>query len=105
MDIRFNHLPYLHLLWLVAALAGVSVYGLARKRRALQRFAERHLLAHLMPEVSATRPWLKGGLLLLAMAALVLASIDPRWGVYWEDVPRRGIDILFVLDVSRSMLA
>jgi Ca-activated chloride channel family protein len=39
------------------------------------------------------------------MALMVLALVDFRWGKVWRDVPQKGIEVMFVLDVSRSMLA
>jgi len=103
--IKFNNLAQLHWLWAVLVLAGIVVYGFVRKRHALERFASAHLVGHLILRVSFSRQRVRASLLLLAMTALVLGMIDPRWGVYYEDIPRRGIDIMFVLDVSRSMLA
>jgi len=105
MDIRFEHLGYVHLLWAVAALLATIAYAFARKRRALARFATANVLGDLMPEVSLRRQWFKAALVLLALVTLIGGIIAPRWGMYWEEVPRRGVDIIFVLDVSRSMLA
>lgn len=104
-DVKFNNLGYLHLFWLVLAMLGVVAYGFARKRQAMRRLATPNLLGILVDQVSRKRQWVKAGLVLTALAALVPAISDPRWGVYYEDLPRRGIDIIFVLDVSRSMLA
>ena len=39
------------------------------------------------------------------MALMVIALIDVRWGKVWREVPQKGIEVMFVLDVSRSMLA
>jgi Ca-activated chloride channel family protein len=39
------------------------------------------------------------------MVALSLALMDPRWGMQVEQVQRHGMDTIFVIDVSRSMLA
>ncbi|MEO8498506.1 MAG: VWA domain-containing protein, partial [Planctomycetota bacterium] len=36
---------------------------------------------------------------------LIFAAARPRWGVYFEDVQSRGVDMFVLLDVSRSMLA
>jgi len=105
MDIKFNNLVFLHLLWAVFALAGIVTYGFARKRRSLEKLATTNLIAHLTSLVSIKRQWIKAILVLLALIFLVLGSIDPRWGIYYKDIPRRGIDVMFVLDVSRSMLA
>lgn len=105
MDPRFNHLGALHLLWVVCALAGVVVYGFARRRRAMERFATANLIGFLTAQVSVSRQWTRAILVLAALLALVLGTVDPRWGLYYENMPQRGIDIFFVLDVSRSMLA
>ena len=34
-----------------------------------------------------------------------MALIRPKWGFQWEEVNRRGVDIILALDVSESMLA
>ena len=47
----------------------------------------------------------EGGARDRALLALVLALIDIRWGKIWREVPQKGIEVMFVLDVSRSMLA
>ncbi len=105
MSLRFDNLAYLHLLWMIPLLGGIVWYGFHRRQRALHAFATSNLFGHLLAEVSLARQWLRWVLVLGAVAAIVLAAVGPRWGVTYEDVPRRGIDIMFVLDVSRSMLA
>ncbi len=40
-----------------------------------------------------------------SLALLAIALIDIRWGKIWREVPQKGIEVMFVLDVSRSMLA
>lgn len=46
---------------------------------------------------------LAGVLALAALALLVFAAAGPRWGEVEVDTPREGVDVLFVVDVSRSM--
>ena len=53
-------------------------------------------------------PWqrnLKRGLWLLAILLIFTAIARPRKGYEWREVKRKGIDILFAVDTSRSMLA
>jgi Ca-activated chloride channel family protein len=102
---EFENLGALHALWLVPALVAVFAYGFARRRRALQRFASPQLLERLAPGQSALRRWLKAVLVLVAVVFMVAALIGPKWGEYYEDVQRKGIDVMIALDVSRSMLA
>src|SRR5436190_15421345 len=48
---------------------------------------------------------IKRVLWLLAVVLLCVAAAGPRKGYEWNEVKRRGIDILFAIDTSRSMLA
>ena len=36
---------------------------------------------------------------------MIVALTQPQWGRRWQEVQRRGRDVMIVLDVSRSMLA
>lgn len=105
MGLSFDHPGLLHLLWAVPALAGFYAWGAARRRTALARFATANLIGALVPSMSAARRHLKMAIVLGATALVVVALTGPRWGSHFEEVERRGVDILFVLDVSNSMLA
>ncbi len=104
-DLRFSHLESLHWLWLVAALLAVMLAGAAARRRDLRRFADLPLLGRLVPQAAGRRHGLRAAMLSGALVLLVAALLDPRWGVTYRQVEQRGIDVVFVLDVSRSMLA
>jgi Ca-activated chloride channel family protein len=105
MDVRFNHLESLHWLWVVAALGVIMAAGFAVRRRDLRRFASDALLERLLPRTSFGRQHAGAVLVGLALVALVAALIDPRWGVTFRQVQQRGVDLVVILDVSRSMLA
>ena len=105
MDLSFDHPKLLLLLWLLPVLGGVYLWGFAKKRQALQRFATANLLGTLVPAVSVGRQRIKAILVIAATGFLILALTGPRWGTHWEEVERRGVDTIFVLDVSNSMLA
>jgi Ca-activated chloride channel family protein len=104
-ELSFDNNQALHLLWAIPALATLIGYGFWRKGLALRTLASSDLLPHLVPSLSRTRQVLKAALFLAALTALTLAAVGPRWGLKYEDVRRRGLDIIFALDVSRSMLA
>ncbi len=105
MDLRFDHKEMLHLIWLAPLLGAVYLWGFSKKRQALARFATLNLLPALIPSISHNRQRVRALLVLIACALLAMAMSGPRWGMYFRDVHRRGIDIVFALDVSRSMLA
>lgn len=76
-----------------------------RRKKELARFACSNLLGKLCANVSSTRRTVKKTLLLVAIACCFVALARPQYGVKWVEVKRKGIDILFAVDTSKSMLA
>lgn len=75
------------------------------KKRKQKQFANSTMLSQLSPDRSWFKPGLKFGLMLLALAALVVALVNPKIGTEMETVKREGVDIVFAVDVSKSMEA
>jgi Ca-activated chloride channel family protein len=71
----------------------------------MERIADPHLLARLTGRVQKGSSFLKGALLLSALFLMLVALAGPRWGSRYEEVSRKGVDIMIAVDVSRSMLA
>jgi Ca-activated chloride channel family protein len=96
--------------WLVAGL--LACLGLiwtwrrydARQRRALAELVSPHLHEELTRSMSTSRRRLKRASFALAVALLFVALAEPQLGFHWEQVKRRGNDIIFAVDTSRSML-
>ncbi|MEY4307086.1 MAG: hypothetical protein RJA95_454 [Verrucomicrobiota bacterium] len=93
----------------VAVLAGVAVFvalrwAERRRRRGLAGFAAARLLDRLTAGYSSARRLTKDLALALGCALLVAAFAGPRWGV--EIAQQKGAteDVVFALDVSKSML-
>lgn len=116
-SLTFDNLNWLHLLWGVLAVALLGVYAIWQRRRALQRFAALELLGIGAQQtasrageqgrapISLLRPVFKLALLVLSLVALVGAMIGPRYGEAQQTIIHRGVDVMVLLDVSRSMLA
>ncbi len=102
---QWGNASYLHALWLVAALAVFMRWSAARRRRALESFAEPPLLPGLVVGLSARRRRIGAALFLAALALAVVALAQPKWGYRWRLVKREGIDIVIAIDTSKSMLA
>jgi Ca-activated chloride channel homolog len=102
---RFHAFAYVYLLGLVPILLALYAYGFWRQRRTLARFVELPLVARLLPRVDRPRRWAKALCVVGAVACLVVALMQPRWGETEEEAPRRGRDLVIALDVSLSMLA
>ena len=90
------------LLWVIPPLVALFVFASLRRRRTLLRFAGDRPRLH--AERRNARP-LKGGLLMAAVVLIVVALARPGWAPETRTVERRGRDVVFVVDVSRSMLA
>jgi Ca-activated chloride channel homolog len=98
-----------HPLWLAAgSLACLCLLWLwrrydIRQHAALARFVSAHLRTELTQSVSIARRRLQRVLLLAALALLFAALAGPLAGFRWEQISRRGIEIIFAVDTSRSM--
>ena len=95
----------LHLLWIVALLAWLVFFLLKRRERRLNELVAAELIPVLAPDRHVKRTRFKNILWLCALALAVLSLARPQWGFHWEEVKRRGLDIIVVLDTSNSMRA
>lgn len=102
---RFENIDLLWLLLAVPVMAVLFEWSLARRRRALERFATASALARLAPDVSRGRLRLKFWLFQLALVLLVVAAARPQAGSKLREVEREGVEIMIAVDVSNSMLA
>ena len=97
--------------WIIAGLvACAGVVGLFirfdRRREAdLTKLIHPRFRQRLTEGFSPGMRNLKRGLWLLAVLLVFTAVARPQKGYEWREVKRKGIDILFAVDTSRSMLA
>ncbi|WP_158846176.1 vWA domain-containing protein [Algibacter sp. L1A34] len=73
--------------------------------RTQKKFADKELLKRLSPNKSLFKSILKVVVLSLAFLCLTIALVNPKIGTKLETVKREGVDIVFAVDVSKSMLA
>ncbi|WP_298341064.1 VWA domain-containing protein [uncultured Algibacter sp.] len=73
--------------------------------RIQKKFADAPLLKRLSPNRSLFKSVLKVIVLCLAFFCLAIALVNPKIGTKLETVKREGVDIVFAVDVSKSMLA
>ena len=96
---------YLYLLFLLPILVLLFLYNQYWKRKKQREFGDLDMVKKLSPEKSVFKPILKLIVMLLALTALILGLVNPKIGTKMETVKREGIDIVFAMDVSKSMLA
>lgn len=95
----------LHLLWLIPVFIGVYIYAWQKRRKALERFIDAGIMDKIYISVSASKRIWKSVLLLTALILIVFSMTRPGWNPKPETIERRGRDVVFLLDVSKSMLA
>jgi Ca-activated chloride channel family protein len=105
MDIQFGNLNSLNLIWIAVFAIVAMVVALVLRQKSVKRFATPNLLSWLLPQDRLGRSVLRIVLVAASLLALIAGLVDIRWGRNWRDVPQKGIEIVFLLDVSRSMLA
>ncbi|MDD5722575.1 MAG: VWA domain-containing protein [Syntrophales bacterium] len=93
----------LHFLWILPIMGCLLIAQGRRRQKAMERFAEKNLLARLTPDDHNGKRLVKGFLLLCTLGLLILALAGPRWGTHYQEVSRRGVDIMILVDVSKSM--
>ena len=96
-------------LWIGAIVCvglGALLKRSARRRREdLRKIAHPRLLSQLTASVSQRKRRLKNALWLAAVFLLFVSIARPQLGFEYREVKRRGIDLVFAFDSSRSMLA
>ena len=96
-------------LWLLLVLLPALVvffwWAIRERQRIMGLFIESRLLPGLISGVSPGRRKFRFGLLMLAVALVVVALARPQFGFTWEESKQKGLDIVVAVDTSKSMLA
>ncbi len=104
-EVKLLAIEHLYLLWLVPVLIAFFWFAARRRRRALEEFAESGLLLRFSGSVHQARRRWKAVMMVSAFALIVIGLARPAWNPVEEEVQRKGRDVVFLLDVSKSMLA
>ena len=102
---RFAAFYNFWLLLLLPLMVAFFAWALVARRRALLRFVRWPLAEKLTRDLSRGRQFWKYGLLGLGTFFLILALTGPQFGAKLDMAQRKGVDVMLVLDVSRSMRA
>ncbi|CAA0151400.1 VWA domain-containing protein [Tenacibaculum maritimum] len=96
---------YFYLFTIIPVVVVVFLLVLWWKKSIQKKFATPELLAKLAPDASTFKPILKLVVFLLGLSFLIISLINPKMGTKLKTVKREGVDVVFALDVSKSMLA
>ncbi len=93
-------------LWLIPVAVVIWKWGSRERRNRLNRWGDAAFLEkQLMPGFSSARLRWGWGLLAGVFFLSTLALARPQWGEEKKKVERKGVDLVFLLDTSLSMLA
>ena len=96
---------YFYLLLVIPLIViGFSVL-IIWKNNIQKKHISSHLFKQLSPENSEFKPKLKIFLLSLVFIFLTIGLVNPKIGTQLKTVKREGVDLVFAIDVSKSMLA
>jgi len=96
---------YFYYLAIIPAIFVLFLFAFWWKKRIQKKFADHNLIQKLSPEKSTFKSFLKITVICLALAFLIISLANPKMGTKLETVKRQGVDIVFALDVSKSMIA
>lgn len=96
---------YFWILVLIPVLLVLFTGVLIWQKAAQRKFADKELLKKLSPDQSVFKSILKIVVLCLVVACISMALVNPKMGTKLETVKREGVDVVFAMDVSKSMLA
>ncbi|TXK72516.1 VWA domain-containing protein [Mesonia sp. HuA40] len=96
---------YFWLLALIPILIMVFLLNMWWRKRKQNLFAEKQFLQKLSPDKSVIKPTIKLILWCFIFGAIAFALVNLKIGSKTETIKREGVDIVFAMDVSKSMLA
>lgn len=102
---RIQHTEYLVGLAALPLLGAALWFLLGWKKKTVDCIGDPSLVRQLISNFSSTRFLIKSSLCLLAFLIIVVGAGNPQKPGKMENVQRKGVDVMILLDVSKSMLA
>jgi len=96
---------YFYLLILIPLLLVVFFYNRIWQKNIVNKHFNNKTFKFLSPEFSSSKSLLKTVIKIVVILFLVFGLVNPKIGTELKTVKREGVDIVFALDVSKSMLA
>jgi len=103
--IRLQHVEMLNLLWVMPIIWVVFFWGWKKRANAIRVFIDSGLFEKMHISTGNGRRYLKATLILISVMFIVISLTRPAWNEKPQTVERKGRDVVFLLDVSKSMLA
>jgi Ca-activated chloride channel family protein len=102
---RFERVSMFWFLLILLFVTVLFVFQKSIKRKRLKSMVDEANHGFVFPVRNSKRASLKMIVWILGMCFLVLGLANPQFGSKKEEVQQKGVDLVFALDVSKSMLA
>lgn len=101
----FKNLHLVSLFFCIPGLILIMWLGYRFRRKRLELFISNTLWKKIIPTLNYSKRFWKRFVWLLGFSFIILALMQPQYGLKFEKIKRTGQDIYIVMDTSRSMLA
>lgn len=102
---NFSDKHFLLALSVIPVLIAVFYVAYRRRENIVKAIGDSRLVQLLIANFSYPRFFIKFGLTVLALSAIIIAVANLQSPSASEDIGRKGVDVMIALDVSKSMLA
>ena len=102
---ELENISWSWLFLLIILIAILFIFDSVWKTKTQKLFFLKPNLERLSPNISSLKPIIKTFIILIGTLMLIIAMVNPKIGTKIETFQRLGVDIVFAVDVSKSMLA
>ena len=87
---------------LFAGFMGVTLW---RRKRAIELMIHERNEQLLLHDLESRQRWISLLVMAIALLSISFSLLNPKWGFHWEEIQRKGVDVMVAVDVSQSMMA
>ena len=102
---QLDEISFIYLGLIIPILFLVFLIYRRWQKKSIRKYFDINTIKFLSPEISNSKPLLKFIIISFALLMLVISLVNPKIGTELKTVKREGVDIVFAIDVSKSMLA
>lgn len=102
---QLDEISFIYLGLIIPILFLVFLIFRRWQKKSIRKYFDINTIKFLSPEISNSKPFLKFIIISIALLMLVISLVNPKIGTELKTVKREGVDIVFAIDVSKSMLA
>jgi Ca-activated chloride channel family protein len=102
---QLDEISFIYLGLIIPILFLVFLIFRRWQKKSIRKYFDINTIKFLSPEISNSKPFLKFIIISIALLMLVISLVNPKIGTELKTVKREGVDIVFAIDVSKSMMA